>query len=132
MFYWVVTAAPCLDAAVCAMSYFSDLTDEPWALLEPVFNAPGKHGPRHAPGLRPVVDATLYVCPYRLPMALPVRVVRALDAGVAAVAPLVRNGTWTRVLTVLHAAAREADRVRGLIARSSPTWTAGHRRRRNL
>jgi hypothetical protein len=27
------------------MSYASDLTDEQWALLEPVFNAPGKRGP---------------------------------------------------------------------------------------
>ncbi|MGC9665598.1 hypothetical protein ACNTMW_03470 [Planosporangium sp. 12N6] len=33
------------------MTYASDLTDEQWALLEPVFNAPGKRGPRHAPDL---------------------------------------------------------------------------------
>ena len=43
------------------MSYASDLTDEQWALLEPVFNAPGKRGPKHAPDLRRVVDAMLYI-----------------------------------------------------------------------
>jgi len=39
------------------MSYLSDLTEEPWALMDPVFNAPGKH----APDLRTVVDAMLYI-----------------------------------------------------------------------
>jgi transposase len=29
---------------VPGMAYPSDLTDEQWALLEPVFNAPGKRG----------------------------------------------------------------------------------------
>lgn len=43
------------------MSYPGDLTDEQWALLEPVINAPGKRGPKHAPDLRRVVDAMLYV-----------------------------------------------------------------------
>ena len=43
------------------MSYASDLTDEQWALLEPVFNVPGKRGPKHAPDLRRVVDAMLYI-----------------------------------------------------------------------
>src|SRR3954464_574585 len=43
------------------MSYASDLTDEQWALLEPVFNAPGKRGPKHAPDLRRVVDAMLHI-----------------------------------------------------------------------
>jgi transposase len=46
---------------VCGMSYSGDLTDEQWALLEPVFNAPGQRGPKHAPGLPSVVDAKLYV-----------------------------------------------------------------------
>jgi transposase len=43
------------------MSYPSDLTDEQWELLEPVFNAPGKRGRRHADDLRTVVDAMLYI-----------------------------------------------------------------------
>lgn len=43
------------------MSYSTDLTDEHWALPEPVFNAPGRRGPKHAPDLRRVVDAMLYV-----------------------------------------------------------------------
>ena len=46
---------------VRGMSYPSDLTDDQWDVLEPVFNAPGKRGPTHAPDLRTVVDATLYV-----------------------------------------------------------------------
>ena len=41
------------------MPYPSDLTDEQWDLLEPVFNAPGKRGRRHADDLRSVVDAML-------------------------------------------------------------------------
>jgi transposase len=53
-------------------SYPSDLTDDQWALLEPVFNAPGKCGHKHADDLRTVVDSMLYiaqtgchwVCPY--------------------------------------------------------------------
>ncbi|WP_422758757.1 transposase [Paenarthrobacter sp. C1] len=43
------------------MPYPSDLTDEQWDLLEPVFNAPGKRGRRHADDLRSVVDAMLYI-----------------------------------------------------------------------
>ncbi len=43
------------------MSYSSDLTDEQWTLLEPVFNAPGKRGPIHVVDLRSVVDAMLYI-----------------------------------------------------------------------
>lgn len=68
------------------MSYSSDLTDEQWALLEPVFNAPGKRGPKHAPDLRRVVDAMLYVshtgCQWRyLPTSF---------------------GPWTRAGTLAH------------------------------
>jgi transposase len=50
-----------LVGTVRVMGYASDLTDEQWALLEPVFNAPGKRGPKHAPDLRRVVDAMLYI-----------------------------------------------------------------------
>ena len=50
-----------LDGTVGGMAYTSDLTDEQWAVLEPVFNTPGKRGPKHAPDLRRVVDAMLYV-----------------------------------------------------------------------
>jgi len=61
VFYLAVTAVPGLVGTVWGMSYSSDLTEEQWALLEPVFNAAGKRGPKHAPGLRRVVDAMLYV-----------------------------------------------------------------------
>lgn len=50
-----------LDGTVGGMAYTSDLTDEQRAVLAPVFNTPGKRGPRHAPDLRRVVDAMLYV-----------------------------------------------------------------------
>ena len=46
---------------VRGMSYPSDLTDEQWDLLEPVFNTPGKRGRKHADDLRGVVDAILYI-----------------------------------------------------------------------
>ena len=46
---------------VPSMSYPSDLTDDQWTLLEPVFNAPGKRGRKHADDLRTVVDAMLYI-----------------------------------------------------------------------
>ena len=48
----VGTALAGFDGTVRGMSYTSDLTDEQWALLEPVFNTPGKRGPRHAAGAR--------------------------------------------------------------------------------
>jgi putative transposase len=91
------------------MSYSSDLTDEQWALLEPVFNMPGKRGPKHAPDLRRVVDAMLYVshtgCQWRyLPESFGpwTRVWSQFRRWS-------RNGTWARALTVLHEAARRAD-----------------------
>ena len=39
--------------AVRGMSYASHLTDDHWDLLEPVFNAPGKRGRKHANCLEP-------------------------------------------------------------------------------
>jgi putative transposase len=57
----VVTAVADLGGTLCGMSYSSDLTDEQWTLLGPVFNAPDKRGPKHAADLRRVVDAMLYV-----------------------------------------------------------------------
>jgi transposase len=50
-----------LVVTVRGMSYPSDLTDGQWALLEPVFNVPGKRGRKHANDLRTVVDAMLYI-----------------------------------------------------------------------
>jgi putative transposase len=43
------------------MSYPSDLTDDHWKLLDPVFNAPGKRARKHADDLRRVADAVLYI-----------------------------------------------------------------------
>ncbi len=104
-----MTAPGDLIGTVSGMSYSSDLTDEQWALLGPVFNAPGKRGPKHAPDLRRVVDAMLYVshtgCQWRfLPESFGpwTRVWSQFRRWS-------RNGTWALALTVLHAAAREAD-----------------------
>ena len=55
------------------MAYPSDLTDDQWDLLEPVFNAPGKRGRKHAADLRNVVDAMLYIVHTGLSVALPRR-----------------------------------------------------------
>jgi putative transposase len=103
------------DGTVGGMAYTTDLTDEQWALLEPVFNTPGKRGPKHAPDLRRVVDAMLYVshtgCQWRfLPESFGpwTRVWSQFRRWS-------RNGTWARALTVLHVGAG-ADRA----ARGSP------------
>ena len=53
----VVTA---FVVTVRGMSYPSDLTDDQWDLLEPVFNTPGKRGSKHGADLCTVVDAMLY------------------------------------------------------------------------
>jgi transposase len=105
----VVTADVGLVGTVCGISYSSDLTDEQWALLETVFNAPGKRGPKHASDLRRVVDAMLYIshtgCEWRfLPDSFGpwTRVWSQFRRWS-------RNGTWGRALRVLHATAREAD-----------------------
>ena len=89
------------------MSYPSDLTDEQWELLAPVFNVPGKRGRKHGGDLRTVVDAMLYIshtgCQWRyLPGSFGpwTRVWSQFRRWS-------RNGTWARALTVLHAAARE-------------------------
>ncbi len=91
------------------MPYPSDLTDEQWDFLEPVFNAPGKRGRRHADDLRSVVDAMLYIaqtgCQWRyLPESFGpwTRVWSQFRRWS-------RNGTWAQALTVLHAAARRQD-----------------------
>ncbi len=94
---------------VRGMPYPSDLTDDQWNLLEPVFNAPGKRGRKHAGDLRTVVDAMLYIaqtgCQWRyLPASFGpwTRVWSQFRRWS-------RNGTWAQALTVLHAAARQAD-----------------------
>ena len=51
----MATAAAGPDGTVWSMSYSTDRR----ALLEPVFNTPGKRGPKHAPDLRRVIDAML-------------------------------------------------------------------------
>jgi putative transposase len=43
------------------MPYPSDLTDDQWKLLQPVFNAASERGRKHADDLRSVVDAMLYI-----------------------------------------------------------------------
>ena len=96
-------------STVRGMSYPSDVTNEQWALLEPVFNPPGKRGPKHGAGLRKVVNAMLYIshtgCQWRyLPATFGpwTRVWSQFRRWS-------RNGTWARALAVLHGAAREAD-----------------------
>src|SRR4051794_41280569 len=88
------------------MSYASDLTDEQWVLLEPVFNAPGKRA-RVGPAAGGGRDA-LHL-PHRLPVAVSARVVRAWTRVWSQFRRWSRNGTWARALTVLHKAARAAE-----------------------
>src|SRR6188508_2237689 len=91
------------------MPYASDLTDEQWAMLEPVFTAPSKRGRKHGADLRTVVDAMLYIaqtgCQWRyLPESF-----GAWTRVWSQFRRWSRNGTWARALTVLHATARQAD-----------------------
>jgi putative transposase len=94
---------------VPGMSYASDLTNDQWEMLEPVFNVPGKRGRKHGDDLRSVVDAMLYIahtsCQWRyLPQSFGpwTRVWSQFRRWS-------RNGTWARALSVLHAAARQKD-----------------------
>jgi putative transposase len=98
-----------LVVTVRGLSHPSDLTDDQWALLERVFNAPGKRGRKHGADPRAVVDAMLYVvqtgCQWRyLPASFGpwTRVWSQFRRRS-------RNGTWARALAVPHEAAREAD-----------------------
>jgi putative transposase len=91
------------------MSYPSDLTDGQWELLEPVFNAPGKRGRKHADDLRTVADAMLYIaqtgCQWRyLPQSF-----GPWTRAWSQFRRWSRNGTWAQALTALHAAARGSD-----------------------
>ena len=91
------------------MSYASDLTGEQWALLDPVFNAPGKRGPKHAPDLRRVVDAMLHISPTVCQWRFLPESFGPWTRVWSQFRRWSRNGTWARALTVLHKAAREAD-----------------------
>ncbi len=88
--------------------YSSDLTDSQWNVLEPLLLVPSKRGPKHGDDLRHVVDAMLYIshtgCQWRyLPNEFGpwTRVWSQFRRWS-------RNGTWTRVLTALHASSRIA------------------------
>lgn len=98
-----------LIVTVHRMAYPSDLTDEQWALLKPVFNAPGKRGRKHADDLCTVVDAMLYIaqtgCQWRYFPESFGRWTRVWSQ----FRRWSRNGTWASALSVLHAAAREAE-----------------------
>ena len=95
---------------VRSMPYPSDLTDEQWEPLEPVSNAPGQRGRKHANVRRTEVYAMRYNaqtgCQWRyLPESLGpwTRVWSQFRRWS-------RNGTWAQALTVLHAAARSRTR----------------------
>ncbi|MCU1615128.1 MAG: family transposase [Frankiales bacterium] len=99
---FAATAGEASLGTVRVMGYASDLTDEQRAVLDPVFNAPGKRGPKHAPDLRRVVDAMLHMshtgCRWRfLPESFGpwTRVWSQFRRWS-------RNGTWARALSVLH------------------------------
>lgn len=86
--------------------YPTDLSDNQWAVLEPLLCPASKRGPKHGGDLRHVVNAMLYVthtgCQWRF---LPgefgswTRVWSQFRRWS-------RNGTWTRVLAAVHEQAR--------------------------
>ncbi|NJC84550.1 IS5 family transposase [Planosporangium mesophilum] len=84
------------------------MTDAQWDLLKPVLQSPGKRGRKFKDDLRPVVDGMPYVahtgCQWRyLPESFGpwTRVWSQFRRWS-------RNGTWARLLAVLHKAARRA------------------------
>lgn len=88
--------------------YASDLSDEQWALLEPLLVTRHKRGPRFGADLRRVVDGMLYIahtgCQWRfLPAEFGpwTRIWSQFRRWL-------RNGTWAIVLAELHAQARVA------------------------
>jgi putative transposase len=90
------------------VAYSSDLTDDQWKVLEPLLLGSSKRGPKHGHDLRHVVDAMLYIshtgCQWRfLPEEFGpwTRVWSQFRRWS-------RNGTWTRVLSALHASSRTA------------------------
>src|SRR4051794_40908189 len=91
------------------MSYASDLTDEQSALPEPVFNAPGERGPKHAPDLRRVVDAMPYISHAGCQWPFLPESFGPWTRVWSQFRRWSRNGTWAQALTVLHKAAREAE-----------------------
>jgi transposase len=105
----VPIAVSALVVTVPGMSYPSDLTDDQWELLQPIFNASRKRGRKHAADLRTVVDAMIYIaqtdCQWRyLPESF-----GPWTRAWSQFRRWSRNDTWARALTVPHAAAREAD-----------------------
>ena len=94
---------------VRGMSYPSDLTDGQWDLLEPVFNAPGKRGRKHADDLRGVVDAILYIAQTGCQLRYLPESFGPWTRVWSQFRRWSRNGTWARALTVLHASARNTD-----------------------
>ena len=109
VFHLAATALAGEVGTLHGMSYPSDLTDDQWALLSPVLNAPGKRGPKHGEDLRVVVDAILNIahtgCQWRyLPESFApwTRVWSQFRRWS-------RIDTWAHVLTVLHAAGRISD-----------------------
>ena len=89
------------------MSFPTDLTDEQWALVEPLLNLSGKRGRKFGADIRAVVDGVLYIvhtgCQWRcLPSEFGpwTRVWSQFRRWS-------RNGVWSRLLAEVHRQARE-------------------------
>lgn len=89
------------------MGYASDLTDEQWAVVEPVLTSASKRGSRHE-DLRKVVDGLLYIahtgCQWRYTPAE----YGSWDRLWSQFRRWTANRTWERLLAALHAAVRRA------------------------
>jgi putative transposase len=87
-------------------SYPRDLTDDQWAWLQAVFNAPGK---RAASTPMTVVDAMLYIAPTGCQGRYLPQSFGPWTRVWSQFRRWSRNGTWAQAPTVLHAAARRQD-----------------------
>jgi hypothetical protein len=87
------------------VAYPTDLSDNQWAVLEPLLCLASKRGPKHGGDLRHVVEAMLYVT-HGVSVAVPAWRVRSVDEGVVTVPAVVCE--------------RDMDASVGCRARTSP------------
>jgi transposase len=101
-------------------SYPRALTDDQWAWLQAVFNAPGK---RAASTPMTVVDAMLYIAPTGCQGRYLPQSFGPWTRVWSQFRRWSRNGRWAQAPTVLHAAARRQDgREEGRMTR--PRWSS--------
>jgi len=117
---WRVRPEPC--SAPSRRGLFSDLTDAQWSFLEPLLLISSNED-RNTETTYPRRRCDALHLAHRVPMAFPTRGVRPWTRVWSQFRRWSKNGTWSRVLTALHArrARRSAERHR------DPRWSLSTR-----